>query len=75
MKPRLFPGLLLGLSLWGHLAAGQRPVVVIRAPLIAPPPVDALVIANVSVVDVDLGKIAPEAARQTGTAHAAPAIR
>ena len=58
MKPRLFLGLLLGLSLSGHLAAGQRPVVVIP-PVIPPPPVDELVITNVNVVDVDLGEIEP----------------
>ncbi|WP_460609611.1 amidohydrolase family protein [Hymenobacter terrigena] len=59
MKPRLFLGLLLGLSFWGHLAAGQRPVVVIIPPVITPPPVDELVITNVNVVDVDLGEIEP----------------
>jgi hypothetical protein len=59
MKPRLFLGLLLGLSFWGHLAAGQRPAVVIIPPVIGPPPVDELVIVNVNVVDVDLGEIEP----------------
>ena len=58
MKSHLFVGLLLGLSFSGHLAAGQRLVAVIPPP-IAPPPVDELVIANVNVVDVDLGEIAP----------------
>ncbi|MBD2721034.1 amidohydrolase family protein [Hymenobacter armeniacus] len=57
MKPRLFLGLLWGLSCWGQLAAGQQPMVII--PPRALPPVDELVISNVNVVDVDLGEIEP----------------
>jgi hypothetical protein len=58
MKLRFSPGLLLGLSFAAHLAAGQHPVVVVP-PAAMPPPVDELVITNVNVVDVDLGKIEP----------------
>ncbi|MBH8558129.1 amidohydrolase family protein [Hymenobacter negativus] len=54
-----FLWLLLGLSCSGHLATGQRPAVVVIPPVIAPLPVDELVIANVNVVNVDLGEIEP----------------